>query len=443
MNTTNGMSRRTLLAGVGALAGASLVTSCSGPSGGSLTQPEGKVPDQFKDRTRVLFWAAYPQYLRKAFDKLVDGFNESQTDIYVDIQYQPTYEALVQQLTRTLKAKQAPDIALLDVTVWGRFATQGVLEPLDEYFSNAELNRTDYVDAFINDAVKDDKLWCVPFNRSTPLLYFNKEAFAKAGAPETGPTTWSELREISPALQRVKVKDRQLKAHAVHAGSNAWVLSGMAHAWNGSISEGLDITVNTGGAVEAVDWMRDYIVKDKMAYQSNDVTVDFVNGVTASTIQTTGILSNIDTDATFDVGVAFCPKEKSPGTPTGGAGLSMLAGTAKDRQDAAFEFIKYAGQPEMAATWSVETGYLPVTKKAVETKTLQDFIAKNPNFGVATRQLDVAKPMDDILTRVAGTEEVVVTALQKVYGEEADPQKTLDDLTQKLDQMAEPVRGEG
>lgn len=445
MITTSTVSRRSLLTGSAAVASASLLSACGGAGGagggsGALSQPEGKVPEQFKDRTRVVFWAAFPQYLDKAFQKLVGGFNESQQDIYVDIQFQPDYEAVVQQLIRGLKAKQAPDIALFDVPLWQRFVADSVLEPLDDYFKKAELSRTDYVDAFIAEGVKKDQLWWIPFNRSTPLLYFNKEVFAKAGAPENGPTTWSELQEISASLQKVKVNDRQLKAHAMQGAANNWVFSGMAHAWEGNISEGLDITINQGGAFEAADWMRNLIFKDKVAYQTDDVTVDFVNGVTATTIQTTGQLSKIGTDATFDVGVAFCPKEKAPGTPTGGAGMSMLAGIPQDRKDAAFEFMKYAGQAEVAATWSVDTGYLPVTKKAVETKTLQDFITKNPNFQVAVNQLEVAKSMDDILTQVPGTQSVVNTGLEKVYGENADTQKTLDAIAKELDQLAEPVR---
>lgn len=444
MNTSISLSRRALLGGTAGIAGASLLSACGGSggpgAGGDLTQPEGNVPEQFKDRTRVVFWAAYPQYLKKPFEKLVGGFNESQKDIYVDIQFQPDYPAVVQQLIRGLKAKQAPDIALFDVPLWQRFVADGVLEPLDDYFSKADLQRTDYVDAFIAEGVKEDKLWWIPFNRSTPLLYFNKDVFAKAGAPENGPTTWSELREISAALQKVKVKGRKLKAHAMQGASHNWVFSGMAHAWEGNLSDGLDVTINQGGSLEAASWMRDYIFKDKHAYQTNDVTVDFINGVTATAIQTTGQLSQIGTDATFDVGVAFCPKEKAPGTPTGGAGMSILAGIAQDRKDAAFEFMKYAGQPEMAATWSVDTGYLPVTKKAVETKTLQDFIAKNPNFGVATQQLEVAKSMDDILTQVPGTQAVVNTGLEKIYGENADTQTTLDGVAKELDQLAQPVR---
>ena len=96
-------------------------------------------------RTRVLFWSSWGGKNGEGMQKLVDDFNNSQTDIFVENQFQGSYEETAQKLTAALAARQVPDMASLSEVTWNRFYINQTLQDLDGYFTKANLDPTDYV----------------------------------------------------------------------------------------------------------------------------------------------------------------------------------------------------------------------------------------------------------------------------------------------------------
>jgi sn-glycerol 3-phosphate transport system substrate-binding protein len=118
---------------------------------------------------------------------------------------------------------------------------------------------------------------------------------------------------------------------------------------------------------------------------------DFLEQKTAMIYHTTGNLTNIKNNATFDFGVSMLPQKKRLGSPTGGGNFYLFKGTPKDKQDAAWKFIKFMTTPERAAQWSIDTGYVAVKPAAYETPQMKAYIEEFPYVTVARDQLPYAK----------------------------------------------------
>ena len=120
------ISRRNFLV----VSGGTLVSLAAFGCGGEVQQPGGEGGEEAEGRTRVVFWSAFAEKNGEALQKLVDDFNASQEDIYVENQFQGTYEETAQKLATALAAQQIPDMAVLSEVTWNRFFLDDSLEPL-------------------------------------------------------------------------------------------------------------------------------------------------------------------------------------------------------------------------------------------------------------------------------------------------------------------------
>lgn len=436
------LSRRRLLGLAGGALLAGPLAACGGGSGGGaggFSQPEGKVPEQYGKRQRVVIWYPYTGGTGDAFTKLVTKFNDSQQNIYLEAQFQGTYDEVAQKLAAGMQARQVPDMCIFSEVTWRKFYLNDALEPLKGYFGNG-LATTDYVDTLIAEGTVKNETWWVPFGRSTPLFYYNKTMFAQAGLPDRGPRTWAELREWAPALQKIKVNGQAPKLHAYPQVDGDWMFQGAVWQWDGNYSKDLEVTIDKGGAVEAGEFQRALIHADKQAYMAKSPKVDFANGLIATLQESTGTLGGLLKDAKFEVGAAFVPEQKKFGCPTGGGGLSLLAGVPKDRKDAAFEFVKFAAQAENAAQWSIDTGYLPATKAALDTPQMKQRFTERPAFKVAVDQLPKTQAQDIVRLMVPNANKVIYGGLQKIYADNRPAQEVFTEVAAELRKSTDGVR---
>jgi sn-glycerol 3-phosphate transport system substrate-binding protein len=436
--TRAGMSRRALLAAAGSvLAGLAGVTAGCGSR--EFVQATGAVPARYARRTHIVFWHSFASIVGDAMQKLVDEFNDSQDEIYVDAQFQGSYDQTAQKLAAGIIAKQVPDISIFSEITWRKFHLADALEPLNDYF-DADLAPTAYIDQFIQEGTVKGTIWWMPFARSTPLFYYNKEIFAKAGLPDRGPRTWTELREWGPAIQGVRTASGPAKVHALTSGDADWFFQAKVWQWGGNYSKGLEVTIDTERPIAAGQWMVDFIRKDKMAYLSASSNIDFANGVAATTEMSTGGLRNATEQAKFPVGAAFLPAFEHFGCPTGGSGFGILASSTPARKRAAFEFVKFVATPEKSAQWSIATGYLPIIKAAQRVPALLAATKDNPNFAVAVRQLEKTRVQDLARLVVPNANVTMYTALQRLYSSRDGVPDVFATLARKLRSSADLMR---
>ena len=191
----NNFSRRRFLGGLGMAAlSLPLLSACSNGNGGTqatvpvYSQPGVKVPAQYSGRTAVVLWSPWAGNNGEVLAQLIKSFNESQTEIYAEIQQFDGYDGVSEKLTAGLQAKQVPEIAVLSDVTWNRYFLSDTLEPLNAHHGAGFTPETYHPRFYAEGVVRDESYW-VPFARSTPLFYYNKEIFSAAGLPDRAPDT--------------------------------------------------------------------------------------------------------------------------------------------------------------------------------------------------------------------------------------------------------------
>jgi sn-glycerol 3-phosphate transport system substrate-binding protein len=426
-----GISRRTILKGAAAGAAAAAVSKRSSFAAPAVIQ---------SGPTEVIFWSALSGALQDTIQIVVDNFNASQTEIKIVNQFQGNYDEAAQKITAAIPAKNAPDIAHFSEIWWFKFFLANVLEPLDTYIANDQLDTADYVDSLINEGNRLGQQWWMPWARSTPLFYYNKDVYTEAGLPN-GPKTWDELRQAAPSMVIKDGDNFTRSAYAHPAVGDAWGFQGMTWSFGGRYSDDdFNIMLNNEAGVAAGEYYKS-MVTDGWASLSSDVSVDFVNGLTASGIMSTGGMKTIlESVTTFEVGTAFLPEGPGGfGCCTGGSGLSILAGSAQEKKDAAWEFVKYTSTPENTTWWSQNTGYMPVRKSAVSSPEMLAFYEERPTFKTAVDQLPKTKPQDPARIYVPNGDQTIRGALELMTVDAADTQSSFDDAAATLTDDAQPV----
>ncbi|MEZ4499747.1 MAG: ABC transporter substrate-binding protein [Thermomicrobiales bacterium] len=430
------VNRRTLIKGAaGAVAAVPAIKA-------SKTFAAPAVIQDTSSDTKIVYWGSFEDGSAngEAEQGVVDQFNAAGLGVQVERQYQGNYEDTAQKLTAAVAAKQTPDVSLLSDVWWFRFYLNSLLAPLNDLIAASELDTTDYVDSLINEGNRDGIQYWMPMARSTPLFYYNVEAFNEVGLTEA-PTNWSQIVDVAQDLVR-KDGDTVTRAAFVHpsAGSYiAWLFQCVTWQYEGRYSdEEFNIMINQAEAVEAGEFYRSSVA-DGWAVPVEVVRTDFINGLTASMMASTGDLGAVTREATFEFKTAFLPEAKTFGCCTGGSGLAILADKSPEQQAAAFEFIKFATSPETTSFWSQNTGYMPVRKSARENETMVKFFEENPNFKTAVDQLELTKPQDSARVFIPNGDQIIGGGLEKITINKTDAQSAFDEVAAILEEEKVPV----
>jgi sn-glycerol 3-phosphate transport system substrate-binding protein len=456
--TMSKLNRRRFLTASGGALGAMILAACGGSAtpaannptpaaggnaGGQQSQATSAPGVSTEGRVKVVYWSSWGGKNGEGVQKLVDQFNASQTSIAVENQFQGSYEETSQKLAAAMAARQIPDMVSLSEVTWNRFYINQSLQDLGDYFKKVNFDPADYVDPLVNEGTRAGKVWWVPFARSTPLFYYNRDLFKKAGLPDRGPETWDELREWGAALMKVGGENMKVFAFTTAKNYNAWHFQGNVWQWEGSYSDkDLNAQINQPNAIAAGEWLRKFVHEDKMGYMTEDQSTDFVNGLCATTMQSTGSLGSIASSAKFQVGTAMLPKNKQFGCPTGGAGLAILAAAPDDHKQAAMEFLKFLAKPENVVFWSKHSGYMPATDSARESPEMQDYFKQNPNFKVAVEQLPKTQPQDTARLIIPNGDQTIGTGLERILTNNEPADKVFADVAAQLNRDAEEVKNQ-
>ncbi len=338
----------------------------------------------------------------KLIDQMTEEFNTSQAEIKVQAVYTGNYDDTVTAIQTAIQGGNAPDLFVSLATQRFTMASTKMAMPLDALIQADPEGAAfidDFIDGFMLDSYVDGSIYSIPFQRSTMVLYYNKDAFKEVGLdPEAPPKNWQELIDYSQKLTNDK---RFGVGIALNSGSAQWAFTGFSlqNCTNGvglMSADGKHVYFDTPENVEALQLWLDLQNKYKsMApgiVQWTDLPAQFMNGEVAMIYHTTGNLTNIRSNATFDFGVAFLPAGKQYGAPTGGGNFYITNGISEERQQAAWKFIKFMCEPERAAFWSINTGYVATRESALETDALKKFYEEVPQAKVAFDQLQYAQP---------------------------------------------------
>lgn len=389
------------------------------------------------DETIDLTWY-YPVNVGGAITEMIDKYAEDFNSEGIEVNgkkvtvtpvYSGNYDETMTKVQTAIKNGKAPDLSVqLSVDL---FQIKNSIVPLDDFIQNdpeAQEMVYDFFPGFMENAKTEGKTYSIPFQRSTVILYYNKDKFKEAGLdPDAPPTTWDEVIEYGKKL----TKDGQWGIELPATVSGYWIYQALYlqnSETNMMSDDGKEVYLNTDEAKEALQYWVDLINVHKIMPEGvldwSTVPTDFIEGKTAMMLSTTGNLTNVKNNANFDFGVAFLPGNERVATPTGGGNFYIFKNTSEERQQAAFEFIKWISEPTRAAEWSINTGYIATRQSSYETELLKEYVETFPQAKVAMEQLEYAEKEISVYEQ-GKIQKIIHDALQTAING-ADVSETLD-----------------
>ena len=373
-------------------------------AGTTETKAEGGGDAGSKDALHLTFY--YPVNVGGSAAQLIEAlcndFNAENPDIVVEPVYTGNYDDTVTKLQTAVQGGTPPEVFVSLATQRFTMASTGMAMPLDDLIA-ADADGQEYIDdflpGFMEDSYVDGQIYSIPFQRSTMVMFYNKDAFKEVGLdPEKPPTTWEELVEYG---QKLTNENRYGVGLALNSGSAQWAFTGfcLQNSENGEnlmTEDGKQVMFDTPGNIEALQFWLDlqnkYEIMDPGIVQWTDLPTQFLAGEVAMIYHTTGNMANISQNAEFDFGTCFLPGGKRQAAPTGGGNFYISNGLSEERVQAAWKFIRFMTEPERAAQWSLDTGYVATRQSCFETELLKNYYEELPQAKVAYEQIDIAKP---------------------------------------------------
>jgi sn-glycerol 3-phosphate transport system substrate-binding protein len=347
----------------------------------------------------------YPVAVGGPIAKTIDGFAQSfmkdNPNIKVTPIYAGTYQETIVKALTAHKSGTPPVTSVLLSTDMFTLIDEDAIVPIDNFVKTAEDKAWlgSFYKAFMLNSQTAGKTWGIPFQRSTVVMYWNKEAFKEAGLdPNKPPTNWAELKDAATKLTKKDAggKVTQWGVQIPSSGFPYWLFQTLTTPNDAILANeaGTQVKFDDPKVIEALQYWVDLGkagVHPPGVVEWGTTPKDFFEKKTAIMFTTTGNLTNVKNNAKFDFGVAMIPGNKRKGgSPTGGGNFYIFKQSTPAQQEAAFKFIKWITQPEIAAQWSMDTGYVAVSQAAYDTPTLKKYGAEFPPALVARDQLPVS-----------------------------------------------------
>ena len=315
--------------------------------------------------------------------------------------YAGNYVETTTKALTAAKAGKAPHVAVLLATDIFTLVEEDVVVPITDVAKTvADQKWLDgFYKGFMKDATLDGKIYGVPFQRSTPVLYYNKDAFREAGLdPNTPPKTWDEMITMGKALVKKDADGNVIRwgTRITTLGlGGAWLYGGLVISNGSQLSadNGIDVAIDTPEALGALNFLTRLSKEGVMSpggQSWGDTPKAFIEGNAASIWTSTGNLAFVNKNAEFDWGVGFLPGGKGPGAPVGGGNFYIFKDANTEERAAALDFIKHMTSPENAAKWSIATGYIAPRADTWETAVMKEYSSKLPQALVAREQIQYA-----------------------------------------------------
>ncbi|MFA7503173.1 MAG: ABC transporter substrate-binding protein [Burkholderiaceae bacterium] len=385
--------------------------------------------------------------LTQVVDRLVGEFEKANPDVDVEAIYAGNYDDARTKALAALKAGTPVQTSVLFSIDLHELRDLDVIRPFDDFATSAEDKAwlEGFYPALMENGRADGKTWGIPFQRSTIVMYYNKDQFRQAGLdPDQAPRTWAEMRAAAAKLTDQGAADSRWGVMIPSTGYAYWMFGALARQ-NGQVlmnQAGTQTYFNHPKTVEALDFWAS-LAKDEVSPKGlvewGTLRQNFLEGKTAIMWHSTGNLTAVMKDAKFDVGVAPLPGNANPGSPTGGGNFYLFKSGSEAEQQAAYRLVKFLTAPERSAQWSAATGYVGVSQASYETAALKDYAARVPQALVARDQLAVATA--ELSTHQAGrVRKLLDDAIQSVITGQSTAQDALDSAQAQADRVLKPYQ---
>jgi len=375
--------------------------------------------------------------------ELTDAWAAQNPQHTVKAVYAGNYEETTTKALTAAQAGDPPHVAVLLATDIFTLVEEDVVLPISDLATSDEEKSWmgGFYEGFMKDARFEGKTYSIPFQRSTPVFYYNKDAFREAGLdPEVPPKTWDEMIEIGKKLTVTDANGNisrwGTRIPTLGLGG-AWLFGGLVISKGDVLSTetGTEARINTPAALASLEFLQRLAAEKVMqpgGISWGDTPKAFLEGQTVSIWTSTGNLAFIRENAEFDWGVGFLPGGDGPGAPVGGGNFHIFKNTTAEEQAASLDFIKFMTAPENAAKWSIATGYVAPRADVWETPVMKAYAAELPQALVALDQMPHANREFATFQRSKVTQ-YLVDAIESVVTGGSEPAPALASAQEKAD----------
>ncbi len=402
----------------------------------------------------VQWWHAMGGELGKKVEEIAQGFNESQDEFKVTPVYKGNYTETMTTAISAFRAQEHPHIVqVFEVGTATMMSAEGAIYPVHELMADAgePFDKSDYIPAVASYyTTTAGELLSLPFNSSTPVLWYNKDAFEAAGLdPDSPPETWGQMGEYSKKLQEAGYPC------GFSIGWQSWVAIENFSAWHdmpiGTLENGFggldtELVFNndlvTRHIADLAEWQQSKIFD--YGGRRGESLPKFTTGECAMWINSSAYYAAISEQAEFAFGQAFLPRyedvEAAPqNSIIGGATLWVLRGHDDAEYEGVARFFSYLSSPEVQFDWHSSTGYVPITTAAYELAKERGFYDESPGTDTAIRQLSLNEPTPNSKGLRFGNfvqiRDVINEELEGVWAGDKSAEEALDQAVERGNQL--------
>lgn len=404
-----------------------------------------------EEPTTITFWHSMSGVNGEAIDYLIEKFNTENTKgITVEAQYQGSYDDAITKLKSAQIGNMGADLVQI-YDIGTRFMIDsGWVVPMQDLIDADGWDASQLEPNIAAYYTVEDRLYSMPFNSSTPILYYNKDMFEAAGITEA-PTSFSEIEAIAEDLL-TKGGAKQV----ISLGIYGWFFEqftckqevNYVNNGNGRTGAATAVEFDSNGA--AVNTLTAWKSLYDQGYAPNvgrggDVgLVNFNAGESAITLGSTASLAQIlvDVNGKFEVGTAYFPKisdSDEGGVSIGGGSFWALENGDDAKKAATWEFVKFMVSAENQAYWNTKSGYFPVTTAAHDEPVFKENIEKYPQFQTAIDQLHDSSPNSAgaLLSVFSEAREIVEVQIENMLNSGSTPEDATAIMAEKINDAIE------
>jgi len=426
-------------------------------------------PAMAQDRVQIDWWHAMGGALGEKVDEIAAGFNASQDQYEVVPTYQGSYADTMNAAIAAFRAGEQPDIVqVFEVGTATMMSAEGAIYPVYQLMEDTgtPFDPDAYLPAVTGYyTTPEGQMLSMPFNSSTPVMYYNREIFAEAGLdPDSPPETWPEFFDAMRTI---------VESGAADCGFTttwqSWIQVENFSAWhnvpigtqeNGFAGLDTELTINNPAVVTHIQNLGDLAAEGIFQYggRQSDSGALFDSGTCAVTFASSAGYAGFVANSTFDFGIGMLPyypdlAEGPNGGPQnsiiGGATLWVLSGATDEEYAGVAQFFSYLSSPEVQYDWHQFTGYLPITLAAYELAQAEGLYEERPGFDTAINQINLNPPTANSKGLRFGymvqIRDIINAQLENVWAGNSTAQEALDAAVEEsnelLRQFEEDVSG--
>ncbi len=389
-----------------------------------------------KREMEISFWHSLGFHVKEIIEEMADEYNSEHRGIKVNPVFQGLYEDMQVKMVAAAVTRQLPDVAQVQFEYLDSYVDNNLIDPIDDEIPPEA--RSDILDIMWQLVTRNGNIYGVPFCVSTTVMFYNEDAFIKAGLnPDHAPDTWEEMIRMGKKLTKDTDGDGVYDQYAMMFWTNGFY--GIApFLWDngGSLfsKDGKSVELTSPQMIATINMLRDLIFKYKIMPQTWtdwEGGQAFLTGKLAFGFFTSAAISYGEQNLPWKLKIAPMPKVNGHRyTMLAGSGLVNFTKNRKKRR-AVNDFIFWLVNKENTLRIHESVGYIPVRKSALDSLSLKAFLKDNPNFKVPIDSLAFAKPLPTH-PEYFKINKKITDMLEQITLNKADPLETLKKTEQEI-----------